>query len=84
MAFDHRRRGHPKKNPYSYLPFLLDFLCALPFTQFVEKLYIGVLERILTKNTILMVRGGGGQRSMVKDQTFALFDFETLPLAKQV
>ena len=38
MVFD-----HPKLNPYSDLQFLLSFLCALPFTQFVKKLYIWVV-----------------------------------------
>ena len=31
-------------NPYSNLQFLFNFLCALSFSQFVEKLYIGVGE----------------------------------------
>ena len=35
--------------------------------------------KILSKNTIVKVRGGGGQQSMVKDHTFALFNFWTLP-----
>ena len=43
MFFDHRGWGHPKPNPYSDLQFLLNFLCALQFTQFVEKLYIEVV-----------------------------------------
>ena len=38
------KMGHPKPNPYSDLQFLLNFLCALPLTPCVEKLYIGVLE----------------------------------------
>ena len=37
-------RGHPKPNPNSDLQFLLDFLCKIPITQLVEKLYIGVVE----------------------------------------
>ena len=36
--------SHPKPNPYSELQFLLNFLFALLFTQFVEKLYIGVVK----------------------------------------
>ena len=36
--------GHPKSNPYSDLQFLLNFLCALQFTQFVDKLNIEVAE----------------------------------------
>ena len=28
---------------------------------------------------LVKVRGGGGPRSMVKDDTFALFNFGTLP-----
>ena len=146
MVFDHQGRGvggHPKPNPYSNLQFLFNFLCALPFTQFVEKLYIGVVEgsmfpfkiqctieirwaqanhltsfkprlsvggknlekyffclkshlkglnqiyikkgrKSLSKQTIVKVRGrGGGQRSMVKDHTFVLFNFGTIPLAHQ-
>ena len=44
MVFDHQEGGgHPKLNTYSDLQFLLNFLCALQFTQFVEKLYIGVV-----------------------------------------
>ena len=31
--------------------------------------------KILSKKAIVKVRGGGGQRSMVKDHTFALFKF---------
>ena len=32
-----------------------------------------------------MFRGGeGGHRSMVKDHTFTLFNFETLPLANAI
>ena len=38
MVFD------PKPNPYSDLLFLLNFLCEVPFTQFVKKMYIGVAE----------------------------------------
>ena len=34
----------------------------------------------LINKTIVKVRGGGGQRSMVKDHTFALLNFWTLPL----
>ena len=44
MVFDHRGGDHPKPNPYSDLQFSLNFLCALPLTQFVEKWYIGVVE----------------------------------------
>ena len=62
--------GHTKPNPYSDLQFLLNFLCALPFTPFVEKLYIGVFE-------------GSISRSMTKDHTFALFTFWTLWLPKK-
>ena len=36
--------GELKPNPYSDLQFLLNVFCALPFTQFVEKFYIGVVE----------------------------------------
>ena len=36
--------------------------------------------KILSKKTIFKVRGGGGQRSMVKYHTFALLNFGTLPL----
>ena len=36
--------------------------------------------KILSKKTIVKVRGGGGQQSMVKDHTFALFNFGTVPL----
>ena len=39
--------------------------------------------KILSKKTIVKVRGGGSQRSMVKDHTFALFHFGTLPLSKK-
>ena len=40
MVFDHQggRGVHPKQNPYSELLFSLNFLRALSFTQFVEKL----------------------------------------------
>ena len=34
----------------------------------------------MSKKTIVKVRWGGGQQSMVKDHTFALFNFGTLPL----
>ena len=47
MVFDHQKGGvggHPKPNPYSDLQLLLNFLCALAFTQFVEILYIGVIQ----------------------------------------
>ena len=43
MVFDHRgggEGGHQKPNLYSELLFPLNFLCALSFTQFIEKLYI--------------------------------------------
>ena len=44
IVFDHHGGGsQPKLNPYSDLQFLLNFICALPFTQFVEKLYIRVV-----------------------------------------
>ena len=36
-------------------------------------------EKILSKKTIVKVRKGGGRRGMVKDHTFALFNFWTLP-----
>ena len=35
--------------------------------------------KIMSQNTIVKVREGGGQGSMVKDHTFALFNFGTLP-----
>ena len=35
-------------------------------------------KKILSKNTIVKVRGWG-QQSMVKDHTFALYNFGTLP-----
>ena len=39
MVFDHRKPNH-----YSDLKFLFKFLCSLLYTQFVEELYIGVVE----------------------------------------
>ena len=36
--------GHQKPDPCSELLFLKNFLCALPFTQFVGNLYVGVVE----------------------------------------
>ena len=38
----------------------------------------------LSKKTIVEVRGGGGQRSMVKDHNFMIFNFGTLPLLKNL
>ena len=37
-------------------------------------------KKVLSKKTIVKVRGGEGQWSMVKDHTFALFNLGTLPL----
>ena len=37
-------------------------------------------EKIQNKKTIVKVRRGGGQQGMVKDHTFALFNFGTFPL----
>ena len=56
MVFDHRGGGgHPKPN--SELQFLLIFLCALSFTQFVEKLYIGVVEGSISPSKSLCTVG---------------------------
>ena len=52
MVFD-----HPKPNPYSELLFPLNFLCALSFTQFVEKLYIGVPEGSISPSKSLCTVG---------------------------
>ena len=35
--------------------------------------------KTLIKKIIVKVSGGGGQQSMVKDHTFTLFNFGTLP-----
>ena len=59
MVFGHRGGGggHPKPNPYSELLFLLNFLCALSFIQFVEKLYIGVAEGSISPSKSLCTVG---------------------------
>ena len=59
MVFDHRGGvgGHPKPKPYSEMLFILNFLCVRSFTQFVEKLYIGVAEGSISRSKSLCTVG---------------------------
>ena len=67
MVFDHQGWGRGSTKTKSlFRPVLI-----WPFSVQIFK--------ILNKKTIVKVRGGGGQQSMVKEHTFALFNFGTLP-----
>ena len=69
MVFDHRGGDLVTQNQI----LIQTRFCSVNLDIF------GTNLKILSKKTIVKVWGGGGQRSMVKDHTFALFNFGTLP-----
>ena len=63
--------SYPKPNPYSELLFLLNFLCALSFTQFVEKLYIDEKTLIVQRtNNFRHITGSTWFSSKYKNSTW--------------